>query len=162
MPVKVPVKVNKIKEILPHRYPFLFVDRVIELAENRIVAIKNVTANEAFFNGHFPEAPIMPGVLQIEALAQTAGLYGPLYEPEKAQELKDKIGVFSKVNNCTFENPVVPGDVLRLEVQITNVELDNKGLPKRVQAHGEASVDGKITCRCDLEFAMVPAKLISR
>ncbi|MCB1199844.1 MAG: 3-hydroxyacyl-ACP dehydratase FabZ [Leptospiraceae bacterium] len=162
MPAKLPVKINKIREILPHRYPFLMVDRVIELEENRIVAIKNVSVNEDFFNGHFPVAPIMPGVLQVEALAQTAGLYGPLWDAEAAANSGDKIGVFSKVNNCTFESPVTPGDVLRLEVKITDVEKDNKGNPKRVSAHGEASVDGKITCQCDLEFAMIPAKLISR
>ncbi len=162
MPVKVPVKINKIREILPHRYPFLMVDRVVELAENRIVAIKNVSANEDFFNGHFPAAPIMPGVLQVEALAQTAGLYGPLWDPEAAEQAKDKIGVFSRVNNCTFESPVVPGDQLRLEVILTNVEKDNKGNVKRVSAKGVASVDGKVTCQCELEFAMVPAKLVSR
>lgn len=162
MPTKLPVKVNKIKEILPHRYPFLMVDKVIELEENRIVAIKNVTANEEFFNGHFPIAPIMPGVLQVEALAQTAGLYGPLFDPQAAEKAGDKMGVFSKVNNCSFESPVSPGDVLRLEVTMTDIELDKKGFPKRVSAHGEASVDGKITCRCDLEFAMIPAKMITR
>lgn len=162
MPVKTPVKQNKIREILPHRYPFLLVDRVIELAENKIVAIKNVTANEPFFNGHFPDIPIMPGVLQVEALAQTAGLYGPLWDSEAAEAQKDKMGVFSKVNNCTFESPVVPGDTLTLTATITHVEKDAKGNPRRVSAHGEASVDGKITCRCDLEFAMIPAKLVGR
>lgn len=162
MSVKVPVKINQIRSILPHRYPFLMVDRVIEIADKKIVAIKNITVNEAFFNGHFPQVPIMPGVLQVEALAQTAGLYGPLSDPEEFEKNKDKMGVFSKVNNCTFESPVTPGDQLRLEVTITEVELDKKGTPKRVSAHGVASVDGKTTCQADLEFAMIPAKLISR
>ena len=104
----------------------------------------------------------MPGVLQVEALAQTAGLYGPLYDPEEFEKNKDKMGVFSKVNNCTFESPVVPGDQLRLEVTMTEVERDKRGNPKRVSAKGVATVDGKITCQCDLEFSMVPAKLLSR
>ncbi|HMX54875.1 MAG TPA: 3-hydroxyacyl-ACP dehydratase FabZ [Leptospiraceae bacterium] len=159
---KTPVKINRIKEILPHRYPFLLVDRVIELTESKIVAFKNLTANEEFFDGHFPVAPIMPGVLQVEALAQTAGLHYPLAFPEEAEKNKDKIGVFTKVNNCTFEKPVIPGDQLRLEVTITEIEKDKNGDPRRITARGVASVDGKTTCQTDLEFSMIPAKLIGR
>jgi 3-hydroxyacyl-[acyl-carrier-protein] dehydratase len=162
MNVKLPVKINKIREILPHRYPFLMVDRVIELEESRIKALKNVTINEEFFSGHFPNAPIMPGVLQVEALAQTAGLHSALYDPEAFEANKDKIGVFSKVTNCTFESPVMPGDQLHLEVNIVDVEKDKKGNPKRVSAKAVATVDGKVTCQCELEFAMIPAKLLNR
>lgn len=162
MAVKLPVKTKKIKEILPHRYPFLLVDRVIELEENKIVAIKNVSHNEEFFNGHFLDLPIMPGVLQVEALAQTAGLYGPLYDPEEAEKNADKMGVFTRVNNCTFEKPVVPGDQLRLEVTITEVEKDKRGNTKRVSARGVATADGNITCQTDLEFSMIPKKLLNR
>lgn len=162
MAVKLPVKQNKIRQILPHRYPFLLVDKVIELEENKIVAIKNVTTNEPHFMGHFPDIPIMPGVLQVEALAQTAGLYGPLFDPEEAEKNADKIGVFTRVNNCTFETPVLPGDTLRLEVTITEIERDKKGLTKRVSARGVATCDGKITTQADLEFGMIPAKLLNR
>lgn len=159
--VKMPLKNNKIREILPHRYPFLMVDRVTELAENRIVGLKNVTYNEPHFPGHFPQAPIMPGVLQVEALAQLAGLYLPLTEPEIMKEA-DKMGLFSKVDKCTFESPVTPGDQLVLAITITEIDRDKKGSPKRVAAHGEASVDGKISCRTELEFAFIPAKLAMR
>ena len=159
---KVPVRINDIRAILPHRYPFLLVDRVVELAENRIVALKNITINEPFFQGHFPAAPLLPGVLQVEALAQTAGLYLPLMDPESLQMGGEKMGVFSKVDRCTFEKPVTPGDQLRLDVTITNIERDAKGGPKRVSAHGEVSVEGKVTCRCDVEFAFIPAKLAMR
>lgn len=159
---KTPIRINDIRAILPHRYPFLLVDRVIELEENKIVALKNITVNEPFFPGHFPDAPLMPGVLQCEALAQTAGLYLPLMEPESLSQGGGKMGVFSKLDKCTFEKPVTPGDQLRLEVTITNIERDAKGGPKRVAAHGEAMVDGKVTCRCDLEFAFIPAKLAMR
>lgn len=159
--VKLPVKSNKIREILPHRFPFLMVDRVTELSENRIVGLKNVTYNEPHFPGHFPQAPIMPGVLQVEALAQLAGLYLPLTEPELMAEA-DKMGLFSKVDKCTFESPVTPGDQLKLEISITLVERDKKGSPKRVTAHGVASVEGKVSCRTDLEFAFIPAKLAMR
>ena len=162
MPAKMPFKINQIKTILPHRYPFLLVDRVLEIEEKKIVAIKNLTANEEFLQGHFPVAPIMPGVLQVEALAQTAGLHAPLWNPEEAEKNKGKVGVFTKVNNCTFESPVTPGDQLRLEVTITDIELGRKGDIKRISARGVASVDGKITCQTDLEFGFVPAKLLAR
>ncbi|EQA43608.1 putative beta-hydroxyacyl-(acyl-carrier-protein) dehydratase FabZ [Leptospira broomii serovar Hurstbridge str. 5399] len=160
--LKMPVKIGEIRKILPHRFPFLMVDRVIELEEDRIVAIKNVTVNEPFFQGHFPEVPLMPGVMQLEALTQAAGLFLPLSDPTVFGENGEKIGVFSKVNNCTFESPVVPGDQLRLEATKFQIERNQKGDPKRVSAHAEASVDGKVSCRCDLEFAIIPTKLINR
>ncbi len=159
---KTPIRINDIRAILPHRYPFLLVDRIIEIADKRIVGLKNITVNEPFFVGHFPQAPLMPGVLQAEALAQTAGLYLPLMEPEALKEGGERMGVFSKLDKCTFEKPVTPGDQLRMEVTITNIERDAKGGPKRVAAHGEITVDGKVTCRCDLEFAFIPAKLAMR
>lgn len=109
--------INAIKEILPHRYPFLLVDRVVELEPGkRGVAYKNVTANEPFFQGHFPEYPVMPGVLMVEALAQVAALV-VLSLPE----YRGKTPLFAGIDGCRFRRQVVPGDQLRLEVEIVKL-----------------------------------------
>lgn len=113
--VELPVDAERIAAILPHRYPFLLVDRVVELAPGkRIVAIKNVTLNEPFFIGHFPGHPVMPGVLIVEALAQASGLLIGLSGTHAGKE--DRIFYLAKVDNARFLKPVVPGDQLRLDV----------------------------------------------
>ena len=128
--------VNAIQEILPHRYPFLLVDKIIELEpRTRIVGIKQVTINEYFFSGHFPDAPVMPGVLQIEALAQVGAILA-LREFENRDE---KIPFFSGIDKAKFRRPVVPGDTLTLEV--TALRIGSKVQKMR----GEAKVDGKVT-----------------
>ncbi len=107
-----------IKAILPHRYPFLLIDRVIEIEEGkRVVAIKNVTNNEAFFNGHFPQEPVMPGVLIIEAMAQ-AGAVALL----SLEQFKGKIAYFGGIDKAKFRGKVVPGDTLRLELEIVKLK----------------------------------------
>jgi 3-hydroxyacyl-[acyl-carrier-protein] dehydratase len=109
--------VNQIMQLLPHRFPFLMVDRIVELEEGkRIVAIKNVTINEPFFPGHFPGHPIMPGVLIIEAMAQVGGIFGLLTYPEGE---RDKITYFTGIDNARFRKPVVPGDQLRIVMDLT-------------------------------------------
>jgi len=116
-PVDLPVGAERIAAILPHRYPFLLVDRVIALEPGkRITALKNVTTNEPFFQGHFPGHPVMPGVLIVEALAQASGLLIGL--SETGAQNRGKLFYLAKVDNARFNRPVCPGDQLRLEVQL--------------------------------------------
>jgi len=139
--------INTIQKILPHRYPFLLVDRIIEISENRAVGIKNVTINEPFFQGHFPGHPIMPGVLILEALAQTGGV--------AALNVKENIGklaYFLSINNAKFRKPVVPGDRLVLEATFLKKKLSMMLL------HGVAKVDDEIVTEADLMFAFVTPK----
>lgn len=134
----------QVKEVLPHRYPFLLVDKVRDLEPGKkAVGIKNVTANEPFFQGHFPEKPLMPGVLMVEALAQVAGLTCTIEGDQT------KLGVFTGIDKCKFRRQVVPGDVLELHVDITTFR---RGIGK---AEGKAMVDGELACSCQLSFALV-------
>ncbi|QJX80805.1 3-hydroxyacyl-ACP dehydratase FabZ [Priestia megaterium] len=136
--------IKQIKEILPHRYPFLLVDRIIEVEEGvRAVGIKNVTANEEFFNGHFPEYPVMPGVLIVEALAQVCGVI-----MLSKVENKGKLGLFAGIDSCRFKKQVVPGDQLRLEVEITRAR------GSFAKAKATATVNGEIVCEADITFAL--------
>jgi 3-hydroxyacyl-[acyl-carrier-protein] dehydratase len=136
--------INEIKQLLPHRYPFLLVDRVLEMVpKQRIVALKNVTVNEEFFNGHFPEKPVMPGVLIIESMAQTAGLL-MLSETEH----KGKIPYFTGINNAKFRKTIVPGDQIIIEVEVIRL----KGNVGRVKAY--AKVDGQIATEAELMFVL--------
>ncbi|EGD48390.1 beta-hydroxyacyl-(acyl-carrier-protein) dehydratase FabZ [Ruminiclostridium papyrosolvens DSM 2782] len=138
---------KEVRELLPHRYPFLLVDKVIELEPGKkIVAVKNVSINEPFFQGHFPEYPIMPGVLIVEALAQAAGIAVAVLE-----ENKGKLGVLAGVDGMKFKNQVMPGDVLTLEAEILMSRL---GVTK---AKVKASVDGKVAAEGEVKFAMTKA-----
>ena len=139
-----PLDANEIKRILPHRYPFLLVDRVIEWEENRMaVGIKNVTINEEFFLGHFPQLPIMPGMLQVEALAQLAGIV--LFRNHKDD---GALAYFRTVDKVKFRRPVVPGDQLRLEVQV----LRKRG--KIAKFSGQAFVDAEMTTEVEFTIAL--------
>ena len=136
--------INQIKEIIPHRYPFLLVDRIIEVEEGkRAVGIKNVSANEPFFAGHFPEYPVMPGVLIVEALAQVGAVSVLMKE-----ENKGKTPFFAGIDHCRFKKQVTPGDQLRLEVEMTRVRGSiGKG-------KGVATVNGEVVCEAELIFAL--------
>ncbi|MFN5368216.1 MAG: 3-hydroxyacyl-ACP dehydratase FabZ [Roseiflexaceae bacterium] len=139
------MNVEQIMAVIPHRYPFLLIDRIVELEPGvRAVAIKQVTINEPFFQGHFPDYPIMPGVLIIEALAQTGAVAGMVL-PEN----KGKIALFAGIEGARFRRPVVPGDSLRLEVTI---EAMKRGIGK---AAAKATVDGNLACEAQLTFALV-------
>lgn len=133
--------INEIKEILPHRYPFLLIDKVISMEGNKIVAIKNVTVNENYFQGHFPAEAVMPGVLIIEALAQT-GAVAILSK----NEFKGKIAYFAGIDKAKFRRKVIPGDILRLEVEITKLR-GRAGI-----GYGIAYVDDKKVCEGELSF----------
>lgn len=137
--------IKEIMKMLPHRYPFLLVDRILEinLEKGFIVGQKNVTINEAFFQGHFPDAPIMPGVLILEALAQTGGVLVHL------RGNREKIAVLLNVNGAKFRNPVRPGDVLMLRA--TGIHFSSKG----GRVHAEAFVNDKIAVEAEIGFALV-------
>mgnify|MGYP000100085589 CR=1 FL=1 len=138
--------IEEIKKYLPHRYPFLFLDRVIDIRENGMTAIKNVTGNENFFQGHFPGYPVMPGVLQIEALAQASALF-VIYR----YKLKNKPVYFMALDRVKFRNQVVPGDTLRLEIEL----LRFGGRVARVS--GKAYVEDKIVLEAEM-VAMIETK----
>ncbi len=136
--------IQQIKETIPHRYPFLLVDEIVELDDDkRVVAKKNVTINEPFFQGHFPDYPVMPGVLIVEALAQT-GAVAILSKEEN----KGKIGFLAGIDKCRFKRQVRPGDQLRLEVEITRL----KGPIGKGKA--TATVDGELACEAEIMFAI--------
>lgn len=147
---KTSLNISEIKEIIPHRYPFLLVDRMLEVEFEpviRAVGIKNVTANEPFFQGHFPDYPVMPGVLIVEALAQTACVAGMMLE-----ENRGKIPLFTGIEDLKMRRQVVPGDVLKLEIEFTAFR---RGMGK---ANVRASVDGKTAVEGVLKFAMMDPK----
>ncbi len=136
---------QEIMRMLPHRYPFLLLDRIVEFDPGRrIVGLKNVTINEPFFTGHFPGYPIMPGVLIVEALAQAGGFLAL-----EAMGKGENMAFFAGIDNCKFRRPVVPGDQLRLECTV----IGHKGPVWKV--HGEATVDGVVVVKADLTASMV-------
>jgi beta-hydroxyacyl-ACP dehydratase FabZ len=137
MPV---MDIQAIREILPHRYPMLLVDRIEELEADRIVGIKNVTVNEPFFDGHFPDYPVMPGVLIVEAMAQVAGVLVLSQIPDR----KNKLVLLAGVDSAKFRKPVRPGDQLRIEMKLS------KRKTSMAKMSGIASVDGVVVAEAEM------------
>jgi 3-hydroxyacyl-[acyl-carrier-protein] dehydratase len=144
MSKEIAIDINRIMKLLPHRYPFLLVDRVLEFTPRQsITAIKNVTINEPFFQGHFPDFPVMPGVLIIEALAQTAALL--TFTEEKAE---DAVYYFAGIDGARFKKPVLPGDQL---VMVATYQREKAGIYK---FHVKATVDGELAAEADITCAV--------
>ncbi|HYS55724.1 MAG TPA: 3-hydroxyacyl-ACP dehydratase FabZ [Thermoanaerobaculia bacterium] len=138
--------ITEIMKILPHRYPMLLVDRVLEIeAGKRIVGIKNVSANEQFFQGHFPGAPVMPGVLIVEAMAQCAAVLILRDIPNR----EEKLFLFGGVDKARFRKPVIPGDQLRFECEIVQRRSNS------VKIHGTATVNGELVAEAEMLSVMV-------
>jgi beta-hydroxyacyl-ACP dehydratase FabZ len=136
--------INDILAVMPHRYPFLLIDRVLEMEECSLRAMKNVTMNEPFFQGHFPGTPVMPGVLVVEAMAQAAGFLLLC----QVEDRDDKLIYFTGIDKCRFRKPVVPGDQLIFEVEV---------VAKRssfAKISGRALVDGEVVCEAQMMSAM--------
>ena len=134
----------EIQKLLPHRYPFLMVDAIVEMERlKRIVGIKNVTMNEYYFQGHFPGKPVMPGVLIVEAMAQTGGLLLLLDVPDRA----NKLLFFVAIDGARFRRPVVPGDQLRIECNVLNWRGDFCKLEGKATVNGELAAEGTVMCK---------------
>jgi len=142
--MKQKLSISEILNFLPHRFPFLLVDKILEQEENKIVGVKNVTINEPFFQGHFPEHPVMPGVLIIEAMAQTGGVL--MFSKE---ENKGKIPLFAGIDKARFKKPVYPGDQLIIKVEIVKMVI---GVAK---AKAEVYVDDNLVAFAELLFTEV-------
>jgi len=132
--------IQAIQDLLPHRYPFLLIDRILELEDMRVVAIKNVTMNEPHFTGHFPGFPVMPGVLIVEAMAQTAGVL----VLNRIQNRDEKLVFLAMIEQARFRKPVVPGDQMRIEVVFLKLK------PSVAKIHAVATVDGAVVAEADL------------
>ncbi|NQT32222.1 MAG: 3-hydroxyacyl-ACP dehydratase FabZ [Candidatus Omnitrophica bacterium] len=141
--------IQEIMSFIPHRYPFLLIDRVIDYEKMKWVkAYKNVSFNEPYFQGHFPGKPIMPGVLIVEALAQTGGVLAMI-----SGEGGDKMAFFMTIDNAKFKAPVVPGDRLDLKAELVKIIRGNI-----LKLHGEATVNDKVVCKADIMFAIMDRK----
>jgi 3-hydroxyacyl-[acyl-carrier-protein] dehydratase len=139
--------IQEILGLLPHRYPFLLIDRVVEFVPaKRLVAIKNVTINEPFFQGHFPGYPIMPGVLVVEAMAQA----GAIIMLNEIPDREKKLAVFTGIEKAKFRRPITPGDQLRIEVDVLTFK------PRVGRMEARALVDGKVVCQATLTCQIVP------
>ena len=141
--ISLPLDIRAIMEKIPHRYPFLLVDRVLKMDKPtwHLVALKNVTMNEPFFAGHYPEMPVMPGVLQVEAMAQAAAIF-IMSQPES----QGKVPFFASIDNVKFRRPVVPGDQLRIEIQVLRYKSRIAKAEGKCLVEGELASEALLTC----------------
>ena len=144
--------INQIRQILPHRYPMLLVDRILELDATRCVGIKNISINEPCFDGHFPDFPVMPGVLIIEAMAQTAGVLVLSNIPDRAS----KLVFLASIDNARFRKPVLPGDQLRLEITILKSKASVAKIAARATVNGVLVAEADLMCALQDKAAPVP------
>jgi beta-hydroxyacyl-ACP dehydratase FabZ len=145
--------ITQIMAVLPHRYPFLLVDRIIDYEAGKwVVGIKNVTLNEPFFEGHFPGAPVMPGVLIVEAMAQTAGVLMLASLPDR----ESKLVFFTGIDGAKFRRPVVPGDQLRLELTVLKLR------PRYIKLRGEAYVERQLVAEAQISSSLVDRSVVER
>jgi 3-hydroxyacyl-[acyl-carrier-protein] dehydratase len=147
------LEINEIRRILPHRYPMLLVDRVVELEADRIVGIKNVTANEPFFSGHFPDFPVMPGVLIVEAMAQTAGVLVLNSIPDR----ESKLVLLVSIEYAKFRRPVVPGDRLRIEMVVLKRKSSVAKMAGRATVDGVLVAEAEVMCKLADKGEALPA-----
>jgi len=145
--------ITQIEAILPHRYPFLLVDRIIEYEPGkRVVGIKNVSINEPFFQGHFPGAPVMPGVLIVESMAQTAGVLMLASLPDR----QSKLVFFTGIDGAKFRKPVIPGDQLRLELDVLRLR------PRYIRLRGKAFVEDILVAEAEISSSLVDRSIVER
>src|SRR5262245_43062604 len=149
--------INQIREILPHRYPMLLVDRIVEIEPERIVGIKCVTANEPQFTGHFPDFPVMPGVLIVEAMAQTAGILVLHNMPDRA----NKLVLLVAIENARFRRPVVPGDTLRMELKILKKKARVAKMAGVATVDGVVVAEAEVMCKLADKEEKAPAEIVS-
>lgn len=140
---------SQIERILPHRYPFLLVDRILELSADHVVGLKNVTANEPYFEGHFPGYPLMPGVIIIEAMAQVAGTM-----VVSRPEFHGHVAYFAAIDSARFRRPITPGDQLRIEMDLVWVRR------KIARVRGLARVDGEVAAEAEMTFSFMPLEAL--
>ena len=149
--------INEIRAILPHRFPFLLVDRIVEMDAEHIVGIKNVTHNEPFFTGHFPDFPVMPGVLIVEAMAQTAGVLVLKTVPDRDR----KLVLLVAIENARFRRPVVPGDTLRMEMKVLKRKASVAKMAGVATVDGGVVAEAEVMCKLADKAATPPAEASS-
>jgi 3-hydroxyacyl-[acyl-carrier-protein] dehydratase len=153
MPV---LNIKEIRDILPHRYPFLLVDRIVEMDSEHVVGVKNVTANEPFFNGHFPDFPVMPGVLIVEAMAQAAGVL----VLKSIDDRDSKLVLLVAIENARFRKPVVPGDTLRLEMRVIKRKASVAKMAGIATVDGQVVAEAEVMCKLADKEARQPAEVV--
>ena len=148
--------IHQIREILPHRYPMLLVDRIDEMDEDHVIGVKNVSANEPYFQGHFPDFPVMPGVLVVETMAQVGAVWLLQSEPAAAAQLATKLVLFTSIEQAKFRRPVFPGDKLRVEMKLL------RRRPSMFRMSGKATVNGQLAAEAVLMCQTADKSVVAR
>ena len=147
---------NQILDILPHRYPMLMIDRIEEITSDRAVGIKNVSINEPFFQGHFPDFPVMPGVLIVESMAQVGAVWLLSQVPDREARLRDKLVLFAAIEQARFRKPVFPGDELRIEMHLLKRKATVCKMSAKASVRGHLVAEAVLMCQVADKSAVVP------